>query len=148
MHKIYEDKGIFNFIYSLPKIIYSTIISFIISAIMKKLALSEAIILEINKEKKMNEIKQKAQKIGRIIIIKSFCFFVISFVLLGLFWFYIGCFCVVYPNTQIYLIKNTIISFSFSLVIPFIIYIFACIIRIKSLKKPGEFLYKLSKLLA
>ena len=148
MHKIYEDKGIFNFIYSLPKIIYSTIISFIISAIMKKLALSEDIILEINKEKKMNEIKQKAQKIGRIIIIKSFCFFVISFVLLGLFWFYIGCFCVVYPNTQIYLIKNTIISFSFSLVIPFIIYIFACIIRIKSLKKPGEFLYKLSKLLA
>ena len=125
MHKIYEDKGIFNFIYSLPRIIYSTIIS-------------------IN----LKEIMQKSEKTERVIKIKSVLFFFMSFVLLGLFWFYIGCFCVVYTNTQVYLIKNTLISFSFSLLIPFITYIFPCIIRIKALKRPGEFLYKFSKLLA
>ena len=44
MHKIYEDEGIFNFVYLLPKIIYSTIISSLIMTIIKYLALSDNII--------------------------------------------------------------------------------------------------------
>ena len=41
MHKIYEDKGKFNFLYQIPQIIYSTLISIVISIIIKKLALSQ-----------------------------------------------------------------------------------------------------------
>ena len=46
MHKIYEDKGSFNFIYQLPQIIYSSIISAVLNVLLKLLALTEAKILK------------------------------------------------------------------------------------------------------
>jgi hypothetical protein len=147
MHKIYEDEGVFNFVYNLPKIIYSTIISSIIDIIIKQLALYETSILDIKKEKKdLN----KANKTKTNIIIKLVLFFIISLVFLGIFWFYIGCFCVTYPNTQIYLLKDTLISFSLSLIIPFIKFLLPCFIRIKSLKDSAKCLkclYNISKIL-
>ena len=51
MHKIYEDCGAFNFIYQLPKILYSTIISSVITLILKNLALIESNIIEIKNDK-------------------------------------------------------------------------------------------------
>ena len=50
MHKIYEDEGIFNFIYFIPQIIYSVIISSIINILIKELSLSEKNILKIRHE--------------------------------------------------------------------------------------------------
>ena len=41
MHKIYQDKGVYNLLYQLPKILYSTIISSILNLLIKFLALSE-----------------------------------------------------------------------------------------------------------
>ena len=146
MHKIYEDEGLFNFIYSLPKIIYSTIISTVIGFAINKLALSENSILDIRQEKTLQDMKLKAEKTKRNLVIKISFFFFFGFVLLGGFWFYIGCFCAVYTNTQLYLIKDTLISFAFSLAFPFIQYFLPCIIRGKSLKKPGKCLYDMSKI--
>ena len=40
MHKIYEDKGSFDFIYQLPKTIYSSLISMILNWILKFLKLN------------------------------------------------------------------------------------------------------------
>ena len=51
MHKIYEDEGIFNFIYLLPKIIYSTLISSIIFSIIKNVSLSDKKIIEFKKKR-------------------------------------------------------------------------------------------------
>ena len=147
MHKIYEDEGIFNFVYSLPKIIYSTLISTVISIIINKLALTEDEILNINKEKNSEEIKARAEKTKKYLLIKFILFFIIGFILLGIYWFYIGCFCAVYINTQYYLLKDTMISFSFSLIIPFIKYLMPCMIRQLSLTKPGQCLYDMSKIL-
>ena len=45
MHKIYVDEGLFNFIYQLPQIIYSSLISSVLNTILKLLALSENYIL-------------------------------------------------------------------------------------------------------
>ena len=145
MHKIVEDEGIFNFLYNLPLTIYSTLISFCIGTLIKKLALSEKVLLEIRKEKKLKEMKQIVEKIKKKLIIKFALFFIISFIFLSGFWFYIGCFCAVFTNTQIYLIKDTLISFAFSLILPFIKYLFVCIIRKKSLNKPGQCLYNISQ---
>ena len=149
MYQIYEDEGVFNFIYNLPKIIYSTLISTVIDILMKKLALSVESFLEIKKEKekKNNDIKTKASKVKKILIIKFILFFIISILLLNLFWFYIGCFCAVYINTQMYLLKDTLLSFLLSLIIPFIKFLFACIIRINILKESGKCCYNLSKFL-
>ena len=52
MHKIYIDEGKYVFIYQIPKIIYSNIISTIINFIMVKLAISENNILDAKKKKK------------------------------------------------------------------------------------------------
>ena len=46
MHIIYVDKGHFNFVYQIPQIIYSSLISSGISAIIKYLSLSEDSIFE------------------------------------------------------------------------------------------------------
>ena len=51
IHKIYEDKGKFNFIYQLPQIIYSSLISFVINLFIKLLALSQKLILNLKKKK-------------------------------------------------------------------------------------------------
>ena len=147
MHQIYEDEGIFNFIYNLPNIIYSTLISSIINFIMKKLALTEESILSLKNEKNSEEKKKKAKNIKKYLKVKFVSFFIISFALLGIFWFYIGCFCAVYSNTQIYLLKDTMISFALSLFLSFIKILLKCLLRIHSLKEPGKFLYKLSKIL-
>ena len=54
MHKIYIDEGNYNFIYQIPQIIYSSLISNIISILIKFLALTEKNILELKKEKKLS----------------------------------------------------------------------------------------------
>ena len=38
MHKILEDEGTFDFVYQLPKIIYSTLISTVLNTLLKILA--------------------------------------------------------------------------------------------------------------
>ena len=124
MHKILEDEGIFNFVYNLPKTIYSFIISFVINFIITKLSSSEKAILEIRKKRFLKEMEQSANKTKINLIIKFVLFFMISFIFLSAFWFYIGCFCVVYTNTQIYLLQETLISFTLSMVMPFVIYLF------------------------
>ena len=82
--------------------------------------------------------------------VKFFLFFVIEFTLLLLFWYYLSCFCAVYKNTQIHLIKDTLISFGLSLVYPLLLYLIPGVFRIPALrakKANMECLYKFSKML-
>ena len=82
--------------------------------------------------------------------IKFTIFFLLNFILLGLFWFYLTCFNAVFKNTQIYLIENTFISFGFSLFYPFIINIFPTIFRMRSLhsaSKNQACAYKVSQII-
>ena len=144
MHKIYEDFGEYNFIYQISNIIYSTIISAIISIIIKYLSLSEKYILKIKDEKK-NKAK-KYLEIINCLNIKFIIFFILCFLFLLFFWFYLTCFCGIYKNTQIHLIKDTLISFGLSLVYPLILNLLPGIFRISSLKTTNrECIYKISK---
>ena len=150
MHKLYIEKGKFDFIYQIPIILYSSLISEIISAIIKYLALSENIILEIKNIKKYIYFKKIIKNIYNKIKFRFILFFVISFLLLFFFMYYISCFCGVYVNTQIHLIKDTIISFLLSLLYPFGIFLIPGIFRIPSLRakdKKNKCLYKFSNLL-
>ena len=69
MHKIYEDKGSFNFIYHIPQIIYSTAISSIIYSIVSFLSLSQNNIIQIKSEK-----NKKSKEIMKCLLIKFFVF--------------------------------------------------------------------------
>ena len=138
MHVIYQNAGVYDFIFQIPQILYSTIISAIIGVLLSKLTLTQANIAEIkNTKSERDSLKYKTEfnKFKKIIKIKLILFFVINFVLLILFWYYLSSFCAVYKNTQIYLIKDVLISFGLSLIYPFAINIFPCIFRIYSLKE-------------
>ena len=80
-------------------------------------------------------------------MIKLIIFFILIFLFLILFWFYLICFCGIYKNTQIHLIKDTLISFGLSLLYPFILNLLPGIFRIPSLNRNNkEYLFKISKI--
>ena len=150
MHKIYEDKGSFDFIYNLPQILLSSLISGFINGIIQEFALTDSIFISIKERVHLKNLIIRKQKSLRIIKIKIILFFIIAFLLLALFWFYLACFCAVYKNTQIHLIKDTVISFGTSMIIPFGIYALPGIFRIISLKtkkKNKRLMFKFSKFL-
>ena len=116
IHQILEDGGAFNFIYQIPQIIYSALITNIINIIIKTLSLSEKNILDINQEIDIKNLPKKSDKIIRKLNLKFILFFIISFLFLIFFWYYISCFCAVYKNTRLHLIKDTLISLGLSLI--------------------------------
>jgi len=146
MHKIYKNNGALNMYCFLPQIIYCLIISSIIESIIKKLSLTQDNILSIKREKNVKKIKGQIISLIKCLIIKYTCFFILGILFHIFFWYYISCFCAVYKKTQIFLIKNTLISYLISLIIPIFYYLIPGICRIPSLKKPGECLYKLSQI--
>ena len=121
IHKIYENKGTFNFIYQIPKIMYSTMINSLIYNLISYLSISERNIIKTKKKiKKFTKINKKEfDKMVACLKTKFFLYFLFNFIFLEMFWFYIGCFCTIYRNTQLHLIKDSLISFGFSLVYPF-----------------------------
>ena len=145
MHKIYQDEGIFNFIYLLPKMIYSNIISSVIIFFVRFLALSEEEIINLKKEANFVKMNEKLPKIKKCLTIKFILFFIYSIIFLAVFWYYLSCFGAIYKNTQIYLLKETLTNFSLSITYSFIIYFIPCILRFLILKRP-ELCYKLSLL--
>ena len=150
MHKIYKDEGNFDFLYQIPQIIYSTIISNVISFLINFLSLSEKDIFDIKSTAKKDEIKNEFDKLKKKINVKIILYFIINFLLLIFSWLYLGCFCAVYKNTQVHLIKDTLISFLISLIYPMFICLLPGLFRIpaiKAEKKDKEALYFISKLI-
>ena len=150
MHQIYKDEGKFNFEYQIGYIISSAIIStLVLRLILHFLVLTDKDILEVKlQENKIMALRIKKQKL-KCMKIKFAIFFVLNFILLVLFWYYLTCFNAIYENTQIYLIKNTFISFGISLFYPFFINIVPMLIRmcsIHSSNKNQECLYKVSQI--
>ena len=148
MHKIYEDQGSFNFIYQIPILLYSSMISSFINIIIHYLSLSQNDILEIKYEKKNKAYR--SIKILKCLNIKFILFYILSLLFLIFFWYYLSCFCAVYKNTQLYLIKDTLISYGLSLLYPFLINLLPGIFRISSLKaikRDKHFIYKISRIL-
>ena len=151
MHQIYLDQGKFNFSYQFTKIIISSASStFILRIMLQTLVLTDNNILQVKYQSTKKLALKKKLEVLKYINVKFAIFFILNFILLILFGFYLTCFNGTYENTQIYLIKNTFISFGFSLLYPFIINIFPSIIRIISLDvraKNKSCLFSTSKLL-
>ena len=148
MHKINEGGGI---IFQIPQILYSSIISAVINMILKILSLSEKDILLLKQENNIKKFKRDSIHIKKCIIFKFIIFFVISNLLLLFFWYFISCFCAVYKNTQIILLKDTMISFALSMLYPLGLNLLPGFFRIPALKDKkmkSEYMYKLSGYIA
>ena len=151
MHKVYKDNGSYDIIYQIPQILYSSLVSTVINMILKELSLSEKDILKIKEETVMSNVIKKSKSIKHCLKIKYCIFFIISFILMIFFWYFISCFCAVYHNTQLILIKDTIISFIISMLYPFGLCLLPGMFRISALrakKKDKKCLYKISLIVA
>ena len=148
MHEIYEDNGSFNILHQIPLILYSSIISSVINIFLKQLSLSEKNILELKNEKDIKHLDKKSNDIVKYLSMKFRLYFILSSALLLFFWYYLSCFYAIYKNTQIHLIKDTVISFGLSLIYPLFLCLLPGIFRIPSLKrKNSECMYKFSKVI-
>ena len=79
---------------------------------------------------------------------KFLIYFIVSSLLLLFFGYYLSTFGSIYHNTQILLLKDTLISFASSMIYPFGIYLLPGIFRIRALsdpKKNKKYLYNFSK---
>ena len=151
MNKINQDHGKYDFLYQIPQMFYSTLISAVINIILKILSLSEKQILNIKREKTYLKAKKISNSVIRCLKIKLAFFFSLSLLLMLFFWYFISCFCAVYKNTQTTLIKDTLISFSLSMIYPFGINLFPGFFRIPSLRsknKNKKYFYILSRYIA
>ena len=146
MHKLFLSYGKYDFIQQIPQITYSTIISQIIEVFLCFLSLTDKYIYQI----KSNLIDGNTKNIKDIVNcmrIKLIIFFVFVLIFFVIYWYIISVFCGVYRNTQKSFIKDSIISFSISLIYPFISYFVSACLRICSLrnsKKKAKCVYNFS----
>ena len=152
MHKIYVDQGSFNLAYQIPQIIYSSLLSLIMISLFQSFSLTESNILVLKEEmrKKQKNFDEKLKKLFRKIKIKFIFFFIFTTTTIFVFWFYITCFCGIYKNTQIHLIKDTILSFVTSFIFQFIKLLVPGIFRraaLNNVKKDKKYLYNFSQFL-
>ena len=149
MHEIYQSKGDFDFLYQLPITIYSYLISMILSNALNFLALSSDAIIDLKQSKSKINILNRAKIVVYKLYVRVILYFIVCFLFSLFFWYYISMFCVIYRNTQIHLLKDTLLSFGISLIFPFFIYLVPGFLRIYSLsdnKNKREYLYNFSKL--
>ena len=150
LHDILLDKGSYNILYQLPQIIYSSLISSIFNIILKLFALSEGNILDFKKDTTKHNLNEREKKLDEKLKINFILYFLLSIAFLVCFWYYLSMFGAIFKNTQLHLIKDTLISFGLSLVYPFGIYLIPGFCRIPALsnnKNKREFLYKISLLI-
>ena len=150
MHTIYENGGKYDIVFFLPKIIISFIVSYYITTIIKIIFLSERNIIKVRQQQTLFLAYEISDKVKKNLVIKYVIFFIVGIIFLVFFWMLLSSFGAVYPNTQMFIFKNTLICFAISLVYPFFIIIFPCGCRMCSLKsddKNKECIYKISKFL-
>ena len=151
MHRIFIERGKYNLLYQIPQVIYSTLISFLMTFILKKLSLSQNELIDIKKELDQTKSKQLADQSKKCFQIKLYSFFFFGLTILIFFCYYISAFAAVYVNTQIHLIKDTVLSFGISMSYPFAINLFPGLFRQSALKdgtKEKECIFKTGQILA
>lgn len=151
MQQIFIDQGKFRLIYQIPQILYSTLISSFMTFILKQLSLSQNELIKIKKEPDKEKSKKIAAQSKKNLKIKLWFFFIVALLLIIFCWYYITAFGAVYPNTQIYLIEDTCMSFMFSMIYPFAYNLIPGLFRMASLKakkKDKKWMYDFSGILS
>ena len=145
----YHNNGVLDFVSSLPKAIYSFLVTIIISNLLKMLSNNKKNLKEILKEK-LNKIEflKRMESALKQLKIKLIIYFTSLFILGILFLYYITAFCAVYQNSQYYWIYGCLESLFLDMVTPFIICIFLSCFRYIGLIKHYSFFYSLASFLS
>ena len=89
--------------------------------ILKFLALSNKDIINLKDNKSKNEADERKKSLVKKLKVKFIFYFILSIIFLLSLWYFIAMFGAIYKNTQIHLLKDTLISFGLSLIYPFFI---------------------------
>ena len=149
MHKLFLNYGKYDFVQQIPKIIYTIIISQLLELFLCFLSYTDKYFYQI-KSNLMDGKTKKVNKIVRCMQIKLIIFFIFVGIMLVAYWYVISVFCGIYRNTQITMIKDSLISFSIVLAYPFALYLVPSGLRIcalRSTKKKLKCIYKLSNII-
>ena len=107
MRALYIYKGNTGAAVHVPNIILSSLCSFIASFIVRYVCLGERDIAKILSVREPDERKRLAQRARKIAMVKLIVLYVLSGLLILLFWYYVSAFCAVFKNSQ----KNYLINF-------------------------------------
>ena len=79
MHKIYIEKGKYDFIYNIPSILYSMLISGFIYTFIQLLAVTDSNLINIKLTKEKKEVQNKNKSTIKILNIKFVLFFLLVY---------------------------------------------------------------------
>jgi hypothetical protein len=135
---------------SLPRFVYCTIVSIVISYITDLFFIEEKKIAGIYKREKDNKVvlKYKINELVKDIGNRYLAFIIIVYIILLISFYYLLCFNYVYPKTQVEWVKSSIVIF----IIMQILSILSCLLeaglRILSFLCKSEKMYKISRFLS
>ena len=140
IHSLFISNGKIEIFSDFWKIAYSILISLTIKNFLLLIAFPEMDVIKMRKTgfQNMNKRNKTIKKsIGRTII-KCYIFYFCSIIILSMIWIYISCFFMIFQNTQIYVIQNTLMSFGISMVAPFILYFIPTFVKKIAMKGEGS----------
>ena len=142
MRNIYIYNGNTDAALHIPNIILSSLFCLISNLLIKYVSLSERTLLQIkNKTKKKGDVE-------KTIKIKTVILFIISFILIGLCWYYVSAFCAIFKNSQIHYLINVILAFVVCNIWPCVTTLIAPAMRRYAIKNDSSCMYKASQFVA
>ena len=102
----------------------------------------------IKRERKVGDFREKSIKIFKEFHKKAMIFIVITFILMGVFWYYLSAFCYCYNSTQKSWIIGSVITWVISLIFPFITCLIVACFRFFGMRFKIEASYKIASCLS
>ena len=147
MRTIYIYKGNTDAAIHVTNIVLSSICCLIMSFIARFFVLSERDIHQIL-QLKGDERNNKISSTMKALKIKSIIFFILSFIIIGVCWYYVSAFCAIFKNSQIRYLINTLIAFIICNLWPVVTTAITVGLRKLSLSKKSPCLYKVSQVVS
>ena len=147
MANIYKNRGKYEVLYSIPKTLFSSLCCILINMSLKFISLSNKHIIKLSNEKDPKKEKIELKKLVRCLKIKLIIFFILVILFSSVCWYYVTAFCSVYINTKLHLIKNTVLSFTESMLYPFGICLITTSLRKISLRFKIKIIFYISKIM-
>ena len=126
--------------------IYSSLLSNSLLIILKFICLTHGSVRKLRQIRDIDKAQKKSKCVLLCMKIRIIIYFILSLVFLIIFGYYVLCFCAVFENTQVELIKLTFTSWVFSLIYPFILCFFTGILRLLAFKLENSCIYKIKQI--
>ena len=144
----YHNDGVLDFFSSLPKSIYSFIVTLVISNLLKMLSSSKKQLNKIIEERQdKKEYLAAVEKELKRFKNKIIWYFIIVFILSIFFAYYVAAFCAVYQNSQNFWLIGCLESSVLDFLTPFLICLVLSSLRYIGLKKRSKCSYNTAKYL-